>query len=88
MKSKFYILEGIMDLDNINDIDVLRNLVKRNMVQIKKDLKATDGTDYVFKQGLWYFVDQDEDTITIYTEDCSSAAFLMYDEADRFLVVK
>lgn len=31
-----------MDLDNVNDIELLRNLVKRNMVQMNKykDIKS------------------------------------------------
>lgn len=39
-----------MDLDDITDIEILRNLVKRNMVQMKKDSYATDGTDFIFKK--------------------------------------
>lgn len=41
-----------MDLDNINDVELLRNLVKRNMIQMKKDCCATDGTDFTFKKGI------------------------------------
>lgn len=77
-----------MDLDNINDVEVLRNLAKRNMVQMKKDCYATDGTGFIFKKGHWYFVEQDEYGVTIYTEDSSSMVFLNYDEADRFLISK
>lgn len=76
----------IMDLDNITDIELLRNLVKRNMVQMKKDCRATDGTDFIFKKGLWYFVDQDQYDVTMYTEDFSSMACLTYDEAEEYLV--
>lgn len=43
-------LEISMDLDDITDIEILRNLVKRNMVQMKKDSYATDGTDFIFKK--------------------------------------
>ncbi len=77
-----------MDLDNINDIELLRNLVKRNMVQMKKDCYATDGTDFTFKKDLWYFVEHDQNGVTIYTEDSASMAYLNYDEADRFLISK
>lgn len=77
-----------MDLDDITDIEVLRNLAKRNMVQMKKDSYATDGTDFIFKKGHWYFVDQYQYGVTVYTEDSSSMMFLNYDEADRFLISK
>ena len=75
-----------MDLDNTTDIELLKNLLKRNMVQMKKNTYATDGTDFEFKKGLWYFVEQDECSVTIYTEDYSSMACFTYDEADRFLI--
>lgn len=76
----------VMDLDNITDIELLRNLAKRNMVQMKKDCRATDGTDFVFKEGLWYFVDQDQYDVTIYKEDFSSIACLTYGEAEEYLI--
>lgn len=75
-----------MDLDNITDIELLRNLVKRNMVQMKKDCRATDETDFIFKEGLWYFFDQDQYDVTIHTEDFSATACLSYDEAEEYLV--
>lgn len=77
-----------MDLDNINDIELLRNLLKKNMVQMKSDAIATDGTDFVFKKGLWYFIEQDGNSVAIFTTDGSSMACFTYDEADRFLVSK
>lgn len=77
-----------MDLDNINDIELLRNIAKSYMIQMKQDTNANDGTDYIFKKGYWYFLDQDETGITVYTEDGSHACFLEYDEADRFLIKK
>lgn len=77
-----------MDLDNINDIELLRNIAKSYMIQMKQDTNANDGTDYIFKKGYWYFLDQDETGITVYTEDSSHACFLDYDEADRFLIKK
>ncbi len=40
-----------MDIDSITDIEVLRDLVKQNRVKIKKDSFATDGTNYIFKEG-------------------------------------
>lgn len=75
-----------MDIDKIIDIELLRKLAKANRVQMKKDSYATDGTDFVFKEGLWYIAEQDQYGITIYSEDMESMMFLNYDEADRFFV--
>ncbi len=74
-----------MDIDNINDIELLRKLAKANRVRMKKDSNATDGTDFIFKENLWYIAEQDQFGITIYSEDMESMMFLNYDEADRFL---
>lgn len=74
-----------MDIDNITDVELLRKLAKANRVRIKKNSHATDGTDFVFKENLWYIVEQDQFGITIYSEDMESMMFLNYDEADRFL---
>lgn len=32
---------------------------------MKKDSHATDGTGFIFKEGLWYIVEQDQYGITI-----------------------
>ena len=74
-----------MDLDNINDIELLKQLAKANRVKMKRDSSATDGTDFIFKEGLWYIVEQDQYGITVYSEDMESMMFLNYEEADRFL---
>lgn len=74
-----------MDIDNITDVELLRKLAKANRVRIKKNSHATDGTDFVFKEGLWYIAEQDQYGITIYSEDMESMIFLNYDEVDRFL---
>lgn len=74
-----------MDIDNITDIELLRKLAKVNRVRMKKDSNATDGTDFIFKEGLWYIAEQDQFGITIYSEDMESMIFLNYFEADRFL---
>nr|WP_142411375.1 hypothetical protein [Clostridium sp. Marseille-P7770] len=76
-----------MDLDNINDIEILRDIAKSCMVKIKQDISANDGTEYTFKKGYWYFVDQDETGLTVYIENGTHACFLDYDEADRFISV-
>jgi hypothetical protein len=74
-----------MDIDNITDIELLRKLAKANRARVKKDSYATDGTDFVFKEGLWYITEQDQYGITVYSEDMESMMFLNYDEAGRFL---
>ena len=74
-----------MDIDNITDINVLRELVKQNRVKMIKDSYATDGTDYIFKEGYWYIVEQDQYGVTIYSEDMESIMFLNYDETERFI---
>ena len=56
-----------MDTDNITDIELLRKMAKENRVQMKKDSYATDGTDFTFKENLWYIAEQDQFGITIYS---------------------
>ena len=74
-----------MDLDNINDIELLKQLATANRGKMKRDSYATDGTGFNFKEGLWYIVEQEQYGITVYSEDMESMMFLNYDEADRFL---
>ena len=74
-----------MDIDNITDIELLRKMAKENRVKMKIDSNATDGTDFVFKENLWYIAEQDQYGITIYSEDMESMMFLNYEEADRFI---
>ena len=77
-----------MDLDNINDVEILRELVKRHMIQMKKDSFANDGTDFVFKKGYWYYIEQDQHSVTIYSDDYASSVCFNYDEAERYLVTE
>lgn len=74
-----------MDIDKITDIEVLRRLAKQNRVKLKKDSYATDGTNYVFKEGYWYIAEQDQYGLTIYSDDMESIMFLNYDEVERFI---
>lgn len=74
-----------MDIDKITDIELLRTLAKQNRVKMKKDSYATDGTDYIFKEGYLYIAEQDQYGVTIYSEDMKSIMFLNYDETERFL---
>ena len=45
-----------MDLDNITDIELLRNELKKYKVKMLVDCKADNG-DYIFKKGYYYEVD-------------------------------
>lgn len=74
-----------MDIDHITDVEVLRTLAKQNRVKMIKDSSATDGTDYIFKEGYWYIVEQDQFGVTIYSDDMKSIMFLNYDEVNRFV---
>lgn len=74
-----------MDLDNINDIEVLRDLAKKNRVKMKKDAYANDGTNYLFKENHWYYVEQDQFSVTIYSDDFKSECCFSYDDVNRYL---
>lgn len=75
----------LMDIDKITDIEVLRALAKQNRVKMKKDSFATDGTNYIFKEGYWYIAEQDQYGVTIYSDNMESIMFLNYDEVERFV---
>ena len=76
-----------MDLDNITDIEVLKSALKKYMFQMKKDAHSNDGTDYLFKEGLWYYVTQDETGVTIYSDNMEHDCIFDYDTAKRYLNV-
>lgn len=76
-----------MDLDNINDIEVLREIAKRVRVKVKEDIDAYEN-EYTFKKGFWYIVDQDEYYVRIYSEDYTHEANLDYEEASKYLYNK
>ena len=71
-----------MDLDNINDIEVLRKTAKSGRVQLKKDV--IEG-DYTFKKNFWYRIEQDEHGVYIFSEDYSYEASFTYEEASEYL---
>ena len=73
-----------MDLDNINDIEVLREAAKECRVKIKEDVK--DDTDtYTFEKGYWYIVEQDKYYVTIYSNDYKYTRMFAYKEASKYL---
>lgn len=73
-----------MDLDNINDIEVLREAAKSTRVKVKEDVNAYC-SDYIFKKDFWYIVEQDEYYVRIYSEDYTHEVALTYKEASRYL---
>ena len=73
-----------MDLDNINDIEVLRKAAKSGRAQLKKDVKAIRG-NYTFKKNFWYHVEQDEYGVSIFSEDYIYEASFTYMEASECL---
>ena len=73
-----------MDLDNINDIEILREAAKYCRVQIREDVVDDDGA-YFFKKGYWYVVEQDEHYVTIYSDDYSYTRLFTYEEASEYL---
>ena len=77
-----------MNLDNITDIEILKNTLKKHMVKIKKNCCSEDGTMYIFKANHWYNVKQDEDCITIYSDDGESYCIFTYSNADEYLYAK
>ena len=72
-----------MDLDKITDIEVLRNMLKSVMVQMKKTLETPT---HAYKKDEWYFFIQDDEYIFLYCEDPSTGLTLTYDEAEEYLI--
>lgn len=73
-----------MDLDNIDDIEVLREAAKNTRVKVKEDIMAY-GSSYTFKKDFWYIVEQDEYYVHIYSEDYIHTIALTYKEASKYL---
>lgn len=73
-----------MDLDNINDVETLREAAKEFRVKIKEDVKC-DLNAYTFKKGYWYAVEQDQHYVTIYSDDYKYVKIFTYKEADKYL---
>lgn len=74
-----------MDIDNIMDIEVLREAAKYGRAKMKKDCYSTDGHEFIFKKDMWYHVNQDEFGVTITSNDGDSWCDLTYEEAERYL---
>ena len=76
-----------MDLDNINDVEILREAAKKGRAHLKKDIDAISiaGNKYTFKKDYWYLIEQDEFYIHIFSEDFTCDVYLTYREADEYL---
>ena len=68
-----------MDLDNINDIEVLRKIAKKGRVKLKYDI------DEIFRKGFWYLVEQDYFGVTIFSDDHQYGKTFTYEEAEKCL---
>lgn len=68
-----------MNIDNINDIETLRDLLKTQMVQLKED---TATPTRLYHAGEWFFFTQDDDGIFIYDNDPDLGLWFTYDEAE------
>lgn len=56
------------DIDNCNDIEFLRSLVKRSMTKMKNDLIAYDEEHklFMFQKDSYVFIHQDDDGVYLY----------------------
>lgn len=73
-----------MDLDNINDIELLRELAKIGRVQLAKNVNADNG-NYTFKEGYWYLMSQGENAVYLFSEGHKYRATLTYKAARECL---
>lgn len=74
-----------MDLDNINDIEVLRKVAKEARTKMKENADSDYGV-YTFLKGYWYYCEQDEHYVTIYSDDYKHTRMFTYEEANKYLV--
>ena len=74
-----------MDLDNINDIEVLREAAKSGRARLLKSISA-DGSEFIFREGLWYLIEQDEEGVTMYSEHYIHSRTIPYRLADEYFI--
>lgn len=67
-----------MDIDKINDMDLLKDLLKKHMVRMQKTIETPT---HIFKKDEYYFFYQDEDGVFIYYDTPTTGLQLSYDEA-------
>lgn len=73
-----------MDLDNITDIEVLRNIAKKYMVKVKVNILSDNGI-CIFRAGHWYDFEQSDFDITIFSDDGQSHYSFSYEKAGEYL---
>ena len=74
-----------MDIDNITDIEILRDAAKYGRVKMKKDCYSTDGYGFIFKKDMWYHINQEDFGVTIISDDGENWCDLSYEECERYL---
>ena len=72
-----------MDLDNITDIEVLREAAKHGRARLLKTIGAEKG-DFIFKEGLWYLVEPDSEGVIMYSEHYIFRRIIPYEIADEY----
>jgi hypothetical protein len=70
-----------MKLNEINDIEVLRNQLKKTMIEIKETF--THG-GYTFNKGEFYHTEQDPEYVFLFTDEDDVVIF-DYDEVEKYL---
>lgn len=70
-----------MDIDNIKDINALRDLLKSHMIQLTETIETPTRT---YNKGEWFFYSQDEDGVWLYDKSYVVGLQLTYDEADKY----
>lgn len=77
-----------MDLDNTQDIELLRIICKKYMIKMKKAYVYQDPFDdfeYIFKKGFWYPFEQDSYGVTLYSGDeCEIKETFSYSGAEEY----
>ncbi|WP_297419205.1 hypothetical protein [Clostridium sp.] len=72
-----------MKLDEIIDIEVLKNKLKGRMTKCKKNYKKDN--ILILNKGEYYDVEQDQDYIYIYPDDSDEIIIFTYEEAIEYL---
>jgi hypothetical protein len=85
MKRDIKAIEEISSLEQAKEIIKMLTSSVLCKVKMKRDSYAEDGTDFIFKEGLWYIAEQDQSGVTIWSDDMKTMMFLNYDEVDMFI---
>ena len=72
-----------MKLDEITDIEILRNELKEHMAKCKNDY--VENNVILLNKGEYYDVDQDQDYVYIYTDNCDKMITFSYKDAKIYL---